>query len=536
MELKVICKRLITPALDGAITEGEYGADIIGITVPRYHDEHDLSLFSFRMSAAAKNGQTAAVQVLTMDKTSEDSVHLLWTVTSEFTAVNGEVILMLTGVSEDNTVQIKYISQPVAINDDISLEFTESPTILEQTYNQVQLEAQKALDAAERAEAAAEEFKLNAAAEDELGGVKSGGDISVSEDGKVTVNSVCGKTLGKSVPSDAVFTDTVYTLPTASRTVLGGVVVDGKTITADKNGVISAVGSTGSSDGSEGSGGYTLLPATDRILGGVIVDGTTIVADEEGVISVADGALTIDSELSETSENAVQNKAVFSELAKKADTAEFAAHTADSSNPHGVTKEQIGLGNADNTADADKSVKYSELSGNADTVNGHTVNSDVPENAVFTDTLYTLPAASSEILGGVRPDGTTITTDENGIISALPQNSGLKFTVLLNESNKTVTNEYIPHTLSDSPNNYDLILISTAYDPNSSTDIEQYYSGSALFTPDYLSYITSANSRPRILLTANSTCFCYFDNTVSDMTTLYTYYCHHIIVIGINLT
>ena len=52
----------------------------------------------------------------------------------------------------------------------------------------------------------------------------------------------CTYTLGKSVPSNAVFTDTVYTLPKATTSVLGGVMPDGATITVDENGVISAVG------------------------------------------------------------------------------------------------------------------------------------------------------------------------------------------------------------------------------------------------------------------------------------------------------
>ena len=50
-----------------------------------------------------------------------------------------------------------------------------------------------------------------------------------------------------------------------------------------------------------------------------------------------------------------------------------------------VTKESIGLGNVDNTADADKSVKYAD---NAGKVNNHTVESNVPADAKFTDTTY----------------------------------------------------------------------------------------------------------------------------------------------------
>ena len=60
-------------------------------------------------------------------------------------------------------------------------------------------------------------------------------------------------------------------------------------------------------------------------------------------------------------------------------------------NPHGTTKNDVGLGNVDNTADSNKSVKYASDAG---TVNSHTVNSDVPSDAKFTDTVYTHPTTS----------------------------------------------------------------------------------------------------------------------------------------------
>ena len=58
--------------------------------------------------------------------------------------------------------------------------------------------------------------------------------------------------------------------------------------------------------------------------------------------------------------------------------------------------------------------------GNADTVNGHTVKSNVPENAVFTDTIYTLPTASGTQLGGVKT-GSNIKNDD-GVISISKEN------------------------------------------------------------------------------------------------------------------
>lgn len=77
----------------------------------------------------------------------------------------------------------------------------------------------------------------------------------------------------------------------------------------------------------------------------------------------------------------------------------LANHRANKSNPHEVTKAQIGLGVVDNTADADKRVKYAQSAGNSATVNNHTVAKDVPANAVFTDTTYT--AITSEQINAI---------------------------------------------------------------------------------------------------------------------------------------
>ena len=50
-------------------------------------------------------------------------------------------------------------------------------------------------------------------------------------------------------------------------------------------------------------------------------------------------------------------------IAKRATTSDLTAHTENTSNPHGVTKAQVGLDKVDNTADADKSVKYASTAG-----------------------------------------------------------------------------------------------------------------------------------------------------------------------------
>lgn len=67
----------------------------------------------------------------------------------------------------------------------------------------------------------------------------------------------------------------------------------------------------------------------------------------------------------------------------------------------------------------------------ATTVNHHTVLSDVPANAVFTDTIYTLPIASDQTLGGVMiGEGLEIANDgvlsvDSSIIPTVPNELGV---------------------------------------------------------------------------------------------------------------
>lgn len=245
MKFKVVGKSLILTDYSHKITKGENSFDTVEITVPRYHDNCDLSGLSFRFSEISEDGKNSAVQILRQEKYDEAHVYICGEITSDFSAVTGKVIFMLTGLNEENIVA-KFQSAPYTISDDISLMSLPDETTAEQLFNQAQLEAQKAIEAAERAEKASQTpapAKIYPATEEKLGGVLSGNDISVGNDGTVTVNSVKGKTLGKSVPENAVFTDTVYTLPKATTGILGGVKVDGKTITANEDGTISALDS-----------------------------------------------------------------------------------------------------------------------------------------------------------------------------------------------------------------------------------------------------------------------------------------------------
>jgi hypothetical protein len=71
-----------------------------------------------------------------------------------------------------------------------------------------------------------------------------------------------------------------------------------------------------------------------------------------------------------------------SDLASKASTSSLNSHTSDTGNPHAVTKVQVGLGNADNTSDANKPVstavdallpKYARVTGSNATTTGQSL-------------------------------------------------------------------------------------------------------------------------------------------------------------------
>ena len=79
--------------------------------------------------------------------------------------------------------------------------------------------------------------------------------------------------------------------------------------------------------------------------------------------------------------------------------------------------------------------------GNSSTVNGHSVNADVPSNAIFTDTVYTLPTATSNVLGGIKTGSNitnnsgTISITANNVVNALGFTPGTSGVTLGNTGN-----------------------------------------------------------------------------------------------------
>jgi len=206
-----------------------------------------------------------------------------------------------------------------------------------------------------------------------------------------------------------------YTLPTASTTVLGGVKVDGTSITINGSGVIS------------GASTYTLPTASTTVLGGVKVDGTTVVINGSGVISSvgANGTVTTVAVVNANGFNAtianpttapnITLSTTVTGIIKGNGTALSAAVAADfptlNQDTTGTAAAANGLKSATTTVSV--SGATAPTTGQVLTAtNGTTATWQTPSSG------YTLPTASTTVLGGVKIDGTTITINGSGIISS----------------------------------------------------------------------------------------------------------------------
>lgn len=168
--------------------------------------------------------------------------------------------------------------------------------------------------------------------------------------------------------------DTVYTHPThtAKNSGLYKITVDGK-------GHVSAATAVAKSD-ITGLG----IPAQDTTYSAATTSaaGLMSASDKSKLDGIATGAnkITIDSSLSSTSTNPVQNKVVNTAISNlntlvgdtsvaeqisdavsgKANTSDLTSHTGNKSNPHSVTKSQVGLSNVPNVATNDQTPTYSD--------------------------------------------------------------------------------------------------------------------------------------------------------------------------------
>jgi microcystin-dependent protein len=231
-----------------------------------------------------------------------------------------------------------------------------------------------------------------------IGGVKIGANVSVTGDGTISVAAP-------------------YALPTASTTVLGGVKVDGTTITI-ADGVIS------------GANTYSLPVASTTVLGGV-KQGANVYIDGTGIISVAapytlptatDTVLggikvPIDPALSLTDGSLTAN--IANNLTRGVVRIGPTLSYMGGSDASLIDVKYAGSGSANSAAHSDHthSGTYEPILGNP-VSDGYILSSTATGvRSWIAPYFYSLPTASTLVLGGVKVDGTSITITE-GVISA----------------------------------------------------------------------------------------------------------------------
>lgn len=198
------------------------------------------------------------------------------------------------------------------------------------------------------------------------------------------VDKVEGKGLSTNDFTDALLTKlngieagaNAYTLPAATASSLGGVKV-GANLTVDANGEISGNYSAASTSANG------LMSSTDK-------------AKLDGIAAGAT-AVTVDSAMSSTSENPVQNKVIYTELAGKVDA---------------VSGKQLST---EDYTTAEKT-KLAGIEANANN--------------------YTLPAATTSALGGVSV-GSNLAVDANGVLSGNYSNATTSAAGLMSAADKT---------------------------------------------------------------------------------------------------
>ena len=132
-------------------------------------------------------------------------------------------------------------------------------------------------------------------------------------------------------------------------------------------------------------------------------------------------------------------------------------HLGLTNNPHSVTAAQVGLSNVDNTSDAAKPVSTAQLTALNAKVDDSQVLTNVPLNALFTDTIYNDTAIQAEVTDNTNAKHSHLnkpTLDKFGEnISGLPTYNGVKVDTTIAQRDVYDGLDSLDNTISLSANN-----------------------------------------------------------------------------------
>lgn len=233
-------------------------------------------------------------------------------------------------------------------------------------------------------------------------------------DTATSASTVNGHTVNSDVPADAKFTDTIYSLPIASSSTLGGVKI-GSGLTVAEDGTISAAAE------------YTLPTASSTTKGGIKVGSGLTMSSETLNHS---NSITAKTAYGSTATTASANGGKITLTDIKYDAQGHITGSTDRTITLSQTTYTLaGLMGSAAKGSATQPVYWN---GSAWTNTTHTLGKSVPADAKFTDTVYTLPTASST-LGGVK---TTSTVSATTGLTACPIIDGV---VYYKDTNNTYT-------------------------------------------------------------------------------------------------
>lgn len=262
--------------------------------------------------------------------------------------------------------------------------------------------------------------------------------VGTVENGVVTTGTYADPTWITSLAySKLIGAPSAYTLPTASTSQLGGVKIDGTTITIN-NGVISSASA------------YTLPTASSTVLGGIKI-GSGLSIDGSGVVTASGGAAGTLTGTTLASNVVNSSLTTLGTLTGLTSTGNISVTGSGKFVGDGSLLTNINLASNitgpgtnvtltagsyswlfDNTGKLtfpDSTQQSTAYTGNAATVTNGVyttgsysdpswITSLAYSKLTGTPAAYSLPTASTTVLGGVKVDGTTVTINGSGVISA----------------------------------------------------------------------------------------------------------------------
>ena len=152
---------------------------------------------------------------------------------------------------------------------------------------------------------------------------------------------------------------------------------------------------------------HTLLTGSVSGLMKIVRSGSSVTIQQQN----------IDSTATESSTNPITSGAVYTGLAAKANTTALTSHTSNTSNPHSVTKAQVGLSNVDNTSDANKPIS---------TATQTALNAKANTTALTAETTRATAAEQANATA-ISSETTRATTAETNLSSQISDLRSLRF-------------------------------------------------------------------------------------------------------------